>query len=618
MSSETIGAAERRGGVFVVLLLVSVFHGPALHDRFVYDDSWTIVQNPFIRSLRNLPALVTAQPASDLVPDAGRPTLLATLMIDYRLWAQQPRGYHLQSLLWHAAVSVLLFLLLARLTRRLLPALAGAGLFSVHPVLVEPVAAINYREDLLAAFFTLAALGLAGAARSAAGRAGRAGLRLAAALAVLVACGAKENAMMAPILLAVVDVCFFSSGGDSGPARVALRRRSPDYLFLAVPAGAVFMWRWAVLGAPAIVSVTAEIPAAHHDRLHTFLAGSWVLVRALAQLVLPAGLSPEYDEDPSSAATAALGGVSLCVLAALGTWAFRRRGRDPVVAAGLLGGLIACLPTWGLVPITNLRADRYLYLPAAFFLPALAALAVGALGRLRWFARPPVFELPRAWLAVGATLLALGAASHRQGRIWRDDLTLWTSATLRAPRSARAWSALGEAYLRDNRTLLALGAVDTSLALRPQSGHTHELRAIIAMQQGDLHAAEAEFLRAEALGVSDRAELQNNLGYCLLQAGRYRQALARFRTAERLSPRYDRPLLNAASAHQALGDDAAALADLRRLTDRVPESFDAWKRLGETLERFGDRGGALAAYQRGGELLPGDPAVRKAIDRLGR
>jgi hypothetical protein len=99
------------------------------------------------------------------VPDAGRPTLLATEIVDHLLWGEAPWGYHLQSLAWHLGVSLLFFSGLAALTGELPLALTAAALFAVHPLGVEAVAAINYREDLLSAFFLLAALCAIGAAR---------------------------------------------------------------------------------------------------------------------------------------------------------------------------------------------------------------------------------------------------------------------------------------------------------------------------------------------------------------------------------------------------------------------------------------------------------------------
>ncbi len=94
------------------------------------------------------------------VLDGNRPVQLLSLMTDSLLWGKNPVGYHLTSNLLHAGNAVLLFLLLVQD----LPCKAGshagrrsatALIFAAHPVLVEPVAEVSSREDLLATFFLL-------------------------------------------------------------------------------------------------------------------------------------------------------------------------------------------------------------------------------------------------------------------------------------------------------------------------------------------------------------------------------------------------------------------------------------------------------------------------------
>jgi hypothetical protein len=145
-------------GTLILALLVALFQGSALTGGFVYDDHWTIVDNDFLQSPAHVTRLLSAAPARAGVPDAGRPTLLASELLDRALWGLSPLGHHLQSLLWHLAIAILFFVALARLTRDPPLALLSAALFAVQPLGVEAVAAINYREDLLSTFFTLASL----------------------------------------------------------------------------------------------------------------------------------------------------------------------------------------------------------------------------------------------------------------------------------------------------------------------------------------------------------------------------------------------------------------------------------------------------------------------------
>src|SRR5207247_2202123 len=138
--------------------------------------------------------------------------------------------------------------------------------------------------------------------------------------------------------------------------------------------------------------------------------------------------------------------LAAIVLGALTAWRVRRTHRW--LALGLLGGLAAYLPTFGLIPLTNLRADRYFYLPSLPLSLALAALLLALVARVPLVRDGLAFDLPRPWLAVAAVLMVLGVRSLHQGRIWRDDLALWSHATRVAGDSSRAWNNLAEAHLR--------------------------------------------------------------------------------------------------------------------------------------------------------------------------
>ncbi len=520
------------GGVAILALLVAIFHGPSSKNGFVHDDAWTIVSNPFLRQPGNLLALLGPGPARALVPDAGRPTLVATEILDHALWGLSPRGWHLQNLVWHTATASLFFILAAALAGQFLLPFTAAALFAVHPLHVEAVVAVNCREELLAAFFTLAALGAIGIRR-----------RLLAFVLLLVGVLAKENASMAVVLLVVLDVCWKT------------RRRWSDYLALLAAAVVGFAWRAWVMGAPMLVSRTVEVPA--ENRL-AVPAAAWAFLRGASNLVVPKHLSPEYEDAPRL-----LGWLALAVI--VGAVAVSRR-LPPWTRLAVLGGVAAYLPTSGLVPLANVRADRYMYLPSLALFLGLADLLLRGVQRLAWARRPPLFELPRPMLIVGAFVVVFGLRTLRQGRYWRDDLSLWTRAAAVAP-TPRAFTALAEAQLRHGQTVTALKTVRHSLTLADDP-HGRELLGIILMQQGDLAGARRE-LEAALAGTEPhhRAEALNNLGYCELQLGLTDEALARFLEAQRLAPEYDRPWLNAARAYEQKNDRASARRALRALPD---------------------------------------------------
>jgi tetratricopeptide (TPR) repeat protein len=594
----------RSSAALLLVLLVALFHGPSLKHGFVYDDAWTVLANPFLRDARNLASLLGAGPSRAGVPDAGRPTLLATELLDHALWGLSPGGFHLQNLLWHALVTLLLFFGLRRLTGTFLVPLTASAIFAVHPLNVEAVAAINYREDLLAAAFVLLALLAIAAARDA--RAGRAlALRAGGILALLIGLLAKENASVAPLWLAAIDLYR-----EPGPARPILRRHLRDYLSLTVTAATVFAWRWWVIGAPASVSRSVEL--SEHHLWSAVPAAARAFLAGVCQLVMPLGLSPEYA-DPARGAAGVLWCAGAVVLLGAGVaLAIRLRGRAPWIGLGIIAGVIAYLPNFGLVPLTNLRADRYFYLPSLGLCLAAAAIVVGGLERVRRVREATFMDLPGSWLAVALLVFVLGMRSLHQGRIWASDLTLWRHATAIAPSASRAWLNLASAELHAGQTVEALRDVDRSLALEDDV-HARELRALVLLAQGDPLAASAELSRlvaAPALSDAYRAQLLNNLGFVEQRLHRSQQAIERFRQAEALAPRFELPALNRARVLAELQQVAEAESVLRGLLGRVPESSEAWRQLGQLLEAQGRADEAAAALEHAKKLAPQLPAAR--------
>jgi hypothetical protein len=74
-------------------------------------------------------------------------------MLDCQLFGLRPGLHHLTSLLFHLANSVLLLLILRKMTGALWRSAFVAALFALHPLHVESVAWVAERKDVLSAFF---------------------------------------------------------------------------------------------------------------------------------------------------------------------------------------------------------------------------------------------------------------------------------------------------------------------------------------------------------------------------------------------------------------------------------------------------------------------------------
>ena len=87
-----------------------------------------------------------------------RPVSMFFWWLGVLLWDGEAVGYHLLSMVLHAANVCLVYTLGRRLTGSLKAALFGSLLFAVHPLRVEPVVWIAARPDLLCAMFCLLSL----------------------------------------------------------------------------------------------------------------------------------------------------------------------------------------------------------------------------------------------------------------------------------------------------------------------------------------------------------------------------------------------------------------------------------------------------------------------------
>src|SRR5882672_2456698 len=137
------------GDLIVCLSLVAVVFlcfANTLRNEFVFDDIYLVSVNSQIRSL-NLPLLLSSY----------RPTRDISYAIDFALWGENPFGFHLTSILIHAANVLLVFALVRRLTKDLVSATLTALIFAVHPIQTDAVTYISGRRDVLFTFFYLLA-----------------------------------------------------------------------------------------------------------------------------------------------------------------------------------------------------------------------------------------------------------------------------------------------------------------------------------------------------------------------------------------------------------------------------------------------------------------------------
>ena len=139
MRPLTNSAAAAPWTVLAVLALLA-YHN-SFDNSFHFDDSHSIVDNPHIRSLANIPRFFVDPAAFSVMPQGAmyRPLLLVSYALNYAVSGYEIASYHVVNFLLHVVNAGLVYLLGLRLLGCRRSALMGAALFAVHPVLSEPV-----------------------------------------------------------------------------------------------------------------------------------------------------------------------------------------------------------------------------------------------------------------------------------------------------------------------------------------------------------------------------------------------------------------------------------------------------------------------------------------------
>ena len=129
------------------------------HEFVCYDDEFYVVENPHVRPGVTMPGIAWA--FTTFSGGNWHPLTWVSHMLDTSVWGLKPAGHHFTNLMLHAANTLLLFLVFARMTGALWRSALVAALFAVHPLHVESVAWVAERKDVLSTFFgLLAAVGL--------------------------------------------------------------------------------------------------------------------------------------------------------------------------------------------------------------------------------------------------------------------------------------------------------------------------------------------------------------------------------------------------------------------------------------------------------------------------
>jgi protein O-mannosyl-transferase len=489
---------------------VTAVYSNHFRNEFHFDDFHTIVQNPYIQNIHNVPRFFRDAETSSILPAnrSWRPLVTSSLALDYWLGGGfKPFYFHLSTFLWFLVLLASMFALFWKIVDSVWAAAFATALFAVHPAIAETVNYIIQRADLYSTLGVVASL----AVWAFLPRWRKYGLYL-LPLAAAILC--KPPAMVFPAIL------FFYVWLIEGETPNAAARRSiPSLLTVAALA-------W-LSSAMTPASFTPGAFSAYDYRITQPI----VIFRYFRTFFIPIGLTADSDRVPFNSIfdnDALFGLVFVMALIFVAAWTTRRRETRPV-AFGLFWFLLAVLPT-SIFPLAEVENDHRMFFPFVGL-----TLSVSWAAALWLKSRPVRREVVAA--VCGLILLAFAAGAWERNKVWRTEESLWYDVTLKSPHNGRGLMNYGLTQMSQGKTERALNYFQRALVYNPNYS---VLEVNLGIANGALrNDAEAERHFARAVQLSP-AEATSHYFYAvwLRSRGRINEAIRELDTAISGNPSY--------------------------------------------------------------------------------
>ena len=635
-------------------LITLALYSPSLrHDFLTYDDQQYVTENGQVRSGLTLHGMVWA-----FGKHAGNwhPLTWLSHMLDCQLYGIKPAGHHLTNVLLHTASTVLLFLVLCRMTGAPWRSACVAALFGWHPLHVESVAWVAERKDVLSAlFFMLTLWAYARYARNSEGRRPKlegkpkaktrktepASQKSASAIThhasrifplrssisslpssifylLALTCFAlglmsKPMLVTVPCVLLLLDYWPLRRWEDHSPqpdgngadhaSRITFHvSRSP--LPSAAWAGRLVLEKlpfFALAAGDCILTASAQqaamVSTAGLGIAQRFAHALLSYVHYIGALFVPRGMAVYYPYEKAPPASEVL--LAGMVLALVTMLVIRLASRRRYPVTGWLWFLGMLVPVIGLVQVGDQAwADRYTYLPSI----GLFIAVVWGLSDLteQW----PAGRTALRWLAA-AVGLGLLAGTSVQLRYWKDTRTLFEHAARVTRNNPLATTLLGTLLAKEGKFDQAAEYYRTALGYAPGFPEAHFYLGHALDQQGKLDEAIVEYNRALWFKPTQE-QTHIFLGAALAKQGKADQATAHYLAAIKLNRQSAVAHNNLAKLLHAQGRYEDAIAHYTAALESDPGLAQAHNNFGILLLQQGRLAEGVAQLREALHLKPGD------------
>jgi protein O-mannosyl-transferase len=385
-----------------------------------------------------------------------QPLPIFTYALDHTIGGINPFVYHLHSLLWHIAATILVYFFFSRLQENKWVAFFVALLFAIHPAQTESVSWIAARNKSMNAVFYFSAM----CYYISYVKTQRKTILIWVTLCGLLAFFCKATALALPFALIATDI------------------------WLKRPLNTRKIWLeklpLVLAGIPvAIATLAAQKDInflQHHSNFgwNNIVFAGYALVEYTIHLILPVQLCVLYPY-PKAVTFVHV----LCLILAFGMVvlmiiAYKKGLR--MWAGGILFFIINMLPVLQLVQFgEQLMADRYLYIACVgLWFPLTYHLFCFTEKKFKWVGT-----------VVSATIcIVFFLMTFFRNNIWLNNINFWSSVLDKFPESTVAHYSLGAAYMNEDDLSSAERHMNEAVRYDPQNYKAWRNKGSLHLRQG--------------------------------------------------------------------------------------------------------------------------------------
>jgi protein O-mannosyl-transferase len=589
--------------VLLIVLLSLASYINIFSNEFVWDDQVYILDNSDIRSF-DLKLFFSSD-----VDGLYRPLRTVHYAFVYSLAGKEEFFYHVNSLLLHTLISVLVYIIIFNIFNKKNISLVSALIFTVHPIHTGRVTNITAGFDLLGIFFMLLAFYL----YIKFSKLNSKKYFLLSLFVLLLAVFSSEEAIVLPILIILYEFSFNREKFNN--KNTIIKNIINNFIpFFAIALSYVLI-RLFILG----IGSRAEEYLAGNFFL-TILTMIKVYAYYIYLLIFPSNLSLYHDIEAVSSIFDFKVLASLLILASIIFLALRSKNK--IVFFSVFWFFIALIPFSNVIPIQNFIAERYLYVPSIGFSLLTAYFFISMINynfknndaRTEFGTNSIGYKkIKRNGIVIfiAALLIFYVFSTVNRNNDWKDNFSLWSKTVITSPGNSRAHDNLGFTYDRLGEKEKALDEFKIAVKLDPGNYKALANLGVAYAKVGRYN--ESISALKKSVEIKNYYKTHDKLGLVYSEVKEDDKAILQFKEAIKLNQRYAKAHNDLGTAYARVGEFELALSEFNEAIKIDKDYADAHYNLGVLLEFLGEKEKALKEFEFALRLEPENELYGKKI-----